>query len=163
MERSLQMREKATTNQELAESLFIVNRHAKTAPQPKHLYDIKKHTITKLLKENRAKKVGLHFSDHPKMSQQHSTLLIEVGGYYFHIPAHKKDFHSLEHLGKLDQSYRNPRPKRSLSKAKRTLYQYLQWETPYQKPAFTMHSSQQPSMLGERTVKPWNQRGRKRK
>lgn len=156
------MRNQTSSNQELAESLFIVNRHAKTAPQPKHLYEIKKHTINKLLQEDRAQKIGLHFSDHPKLSQQHSTLLIEVGGYYFHIPANKQDFDQLKHLGKVDQTFRNPKPKLSLSKAKRTLYHYLDWDYPKDKPTHTFQSRPQPSLLGQRTGGPWNQRRRKR-
>lgn len=155
------MKDNTLSNLELAESLFIVNRHAKTAPEPKHLYDIKKHTIDKLLKENRAKKVGLHFSDHPKFSQQHSTLLIEIGGYYFHVPAHKEDFQQLEHLGKVDQSYRNPKPKLSLSRAKRNLYQYLNWKQS-NKQAPALQTTAQPSMLGQPTGSPWNQRRRRR-
>lgn len=155
------MKERIISNRDLAESLFIVNRHAKTAPEPKHLYDIKKHTIEKLIKENRAKKIGLHFSEHPKLSQQHSTLLIEVGGYYFHIPANKEDFDQLKHLGKVDQSYRNPKPKLSLSKAKRTLYDFLDWEQPKSELSQPFQSTLQPSFLGERTVSPWNQRRRK--
>lgn len=154
------MKEHHTTNTELAESLFIVNRHAKTAPQPKHLYEIKKQTIHKLLHENRAKKVGLHFSDHPKLSKQHSTLLIEIGGYYFHIPADKKDFEELKHLGKVDQSYRNPKPKLSLSKAKRTLYRYLDWKEPNPQVS-TFQQTPQPSFLGQKTSGPWNQRRRR--
>ncbi|ELK44573.1 YkyB family protein [Halobacillus sp. ACCC02827] len=153
------MKETHLSNRELAESLFIVNRHAKTAPEPKHLYDIKKQTIEKLLQENRAKKVGLHFSDHPRFSQQHSTLLIEVGGYYFHVPAHKQDFDQLKHLGKVDQSYRNPKPKLSLSKAKRNLYHYLDWKMP-KKPMHAMQTTS-PSFLGQPTGGPWNQRRRR--
>ncbi|GGF12362.1 hypothetical protein GCM10010954_08830 [Halobacillus andaensis] len=149
------------TNRELAESLFIVNRHAKTAPQPKHLYDIKKQAISKLLKENKAKKVGLHFSEHPKFSKQHSTLLIEIGGYYFHIPAEKKDFDQLKHLGSVDQSYRNPKPKLSLSKAKRVLYDYLGWD--HKKVRTTSTSYQSPSsLLGQQNITPWNQRHKRR-
>ncbi|MFD2925340.1 YkyB family protein [Halobacillus naozhouensis] len=152
------MREKQLSNRELAESLFIVNRHAKTAPEPKHLYEIKKSTITKLLKERRAKKIGLHFSDHPKLSKQHSTLLIEVGGYYFHIPAEKKDFNQLKHLGKVDQSYRNPKPKLSLSRAKRTLYNYLGWDRDKASTSYSPSTHSNLSMLGQQHIAPWNQR-----
>ncbi|WP_079529674.1 YkyB family protein [Halobacillus hunanensis] len=152
------MREKQLSNREIAESLFIVNRHAKTAPEPKHLYEIKKSTITKLLKERRAKKIGLHFSDHPKLSKQHSTLLIEVGGYYFHIPAEKKDFNQLKHLGKVDQSYRNPKPKLSLSRAKRTLYNYLGWDHEKAPTSYSPSSHPNLSMLGQQHIAPWNQR-----
>ncbi|MFC7321388.1 YkyB family protein [Halobacillus campisalis] len=149
------------SNRELAESLFIVNRHAKTAPQPKHLYDIKKEAISKLLKENKAKKIGLHFSERPKYSKQHSTLLIEVGGYYFHVPAEKKDFDQLEHLGNIDQAYRNPKPKLSLSRAKKILYSYLGWNAKNHSPSPTSYQTS-PTMLGQQNITPWNQRHKRR-
>lgn len=113
---------------QIAKALFTINRHAKTAPEPQHLYHIKKETIHQLLAENRAKKVGLHFSNHPKLSNQHSTILISVDEYYFHILPEKRDFEELEHLGALDQNYRNPRTKMSLSHAKRIIYQYINWK-----------------------------------
>lgn len=113
---------------ELAQALYTINRHAKTAPEPKHLYFIKKEAIHKLLKENRATKVGLHFSDHPKFSNQHSTLLVKVDEFYFHVPPSKEDFKELKHLGSLDQNYRNPKSRMSLSQAKRIVYQYIDWK-----------------------------------
>lgn|SRR5690625_2805350 len=113
---------------EISKAIFTINRHAKTAPEPQHLYHIKKEAIDRLLAENRAKKVGLHFSNHPKLSNQHSTILISVGDYYFHILPEKQDFEELDHLGALDESYRNPRTKMSLSHAKRIIYQYIDWE-----------------------------------
>lgn len=113
---------------ELAQALYSINRHAKTAPEPQHLYYLKKEAINRLLKENRAKKVGLHFSDHPKFSNQHSTLLIKVDNYYFHVPPTKEDFKALEHLGSLDENYRNPQSKMSLSQAKRIVYRYIEWK-----------------------------------
>ncbi|WP_082234343.1 YkyB family protein [Halobacillus massiliensis] len=149
------------SNRELAESLFIVNRHAKTAPEPQHLYEIKKKAISKLLKENKAKKIGLHFSDHPKYSKQHSTLLIEVGGYYFHIPAEKKDFEQLEHLGSVDQSYRNPKPKLSLSRAKKILYSYLGWN-PQRTTVASGARPSPPTFLGQQNIAPWNQRQKRK-
>ena len=156
------MKEKhALTDQELAESLFIINRHAKTAPEPKELYDLKKQTIAKLLKENRAKKVGLHFSDHPKLSQQHSTLLIQIGNYYFHIPAQKKDFQQLRHLGKLDKDYRNPKPRLSLSRAKKNLYRYLDRKPAPSNNKSFQKSSYTSSYLGSMNFRPWNQRGKR--
>ncbi|WP_337017227.1 YkyB family protein [Oceanobacillus massiliensis] len=121
------------TIQNLAQAVFTINRHAKTAPEPQHLYQIKKDTICKLLKEKKAEKVGLHFSDHPKLSNQHSTLLVKVADYYFHIPPSKDDFKNLKHLGSLDQNYRNPQTKMSLSQAKRIVYQYIDWK-PEKKP-----------------------------
>ena|SRR5699024_5943011 len=111
--------------QELAKAIYTVNRHAKTAPEPKHLYYIKKEAIYKLIKEKRAIKIGLHFSDHPKFSNQHSTLLVKVDNFYFHIPPTKEDFQKLEHLGSLDQNFRNPIVRMSLSQAKRTVYKFI--------------------------------------
>ncbi|WP_047982167.1 YkyB family protein [Ornithinibacillus contaminans] len=136
---------------DLAKALYTVNRHAKTAPEPQHLYYIKKETIQRLLKEKRAKKVGLHFSDHPKRSNQHSTLLVKVADYYFHIPPTKDDFKELEHLGSLDQSFRNPQTKMSLSQAKKIIYQYIDWKPEKEKPMHKQHTSSYftPSSLGK--------------
>jgi|SRR5690625_94923 len=137
---------------EIAKALFTINRHAKTAPEPQHLYHIKKEAIDRLLAENRAKKVGLHFSNHPKLSNQHSTILISVGDYYFHILPEKQDFEQLDHLGALDEDYRNPRTKMSLSHAKKIIYQYIDWQ-PKRKPQTTQkqYSSTYftPSSLGK--------------
>ncbi|SHG24516.1 YkyB family protein [Ornithinibacillus halophilus] len=122
------MSQEAIPVSELAKAIYTVNRHAKTAPEPGHLYHIKKESINRLLQERRAKKVGLHFSDHPKFSNQHSTLLVKVDNYYFHIPPSKEDFQELEHLGTLDHDYRNPQTKMSLSQAKKLIYQYINWQ-----------------------------------
>lgn len=138
--------------QDIAQALFSINRHAKTAPEPQHLYSIKKEAIHKLISESRAKKIGLHFSDRPKRSNQHSTLLIKVDNYFFHIPPDKNDFKNLEHLGTLDENYRNPRSKMSLSQAKRIIYRYIDFKPKkkrsvkrkqYSSPYFT------PSSLGK--------------
>ncbi|WP_010530378.1 YkyB family protein [Lentibacillus jeotgali] len=134
---------------ELGKALFTINRHAKTAPDPKHLYYIKKESINRLLKENRAEKVGLHFSNNPRFSSQHSTLLVKVDKYFFHIPPTKDDFKELEHLGKLDQNYRNPPTKMSLSQAKKIVYRYIDWQ-PAKKPRKKYSSSYfTPSSLGK--------------
>src|SRR5690625_5854769 len=90
---------------ELAKAIYTINRHAKTAPEPQHLYHIKKETINRLLREKRAKKVGLHFSDHPKLSNQHSTSLIKVDNYYFHIPPTKEDFKEDRKSTRLNSSH----------------------------------------------------------
>ncbi|WP_026905956.1 YkyB family protein [Paucisalibacillus globulus] len=138
---------------DLARAIYTVNRHAKTAPDPKHLYFIKKETIQRLLKENRAKKIGLHFSEHPKLSNQHSTLLVQVDEYYFHIPPTKEDFQDLKHLGQLDQNFRNPQAKMSLSQAKKIIYQYIDWKPANKKPNKTRQqytsSYFTPSSLGK--------------
>ncbi|PXW92650.1 YkyB-like protein [Streptohalobacillus salinus] len=113
------------TSNELAKAIFIINRHAKTAPEPKELYQLKKQAIDKLIAEKRAKKIGLQFSEKPKLSRQHSTVLVKVGDFYFHIPPSKEDFNQIEHLGALDQNVRNPHVKMSLTQAKRMICKYL--------------------------------------
>ncbi|MCG3420338.1 YkyB family protein [Oceanobacillus jordanicus] len=135
---------------DIAKALYTVNRHAKTAPEPQHLYYIKKETINRLLNEKKANKVGLHFSEHPKFSNQHSTLLVKVDDYYFHIPPSKKDFQQLKHLGALDENYRNPQCKMSLSQAKKVIYEYIDWKP--QAPSTTTpkkSSYYTPSSLGK--------------
>lgn len=112
------------TVENLSQAIFIVNRHAKTAPDPRFLYRLKHDALQKLLKEGKAKKVGLHFSNNPKYSQQQSDVLIQCGEYSFHIPPTKKDFKELPHLGKLDKNIRNPKASLSLSEAKRLLAAY---------------------------------------
>ncbi|WP_075981100.1 YkyB family protein [Bacillus massilinigeriensis] len=112
------------TTENLSQAIFIVNRHAKTAPNPKYLYKLKHQALQKLLIEGKAKKVGLHFSANPKYSQQQSDVLIVCGEYSFHLPPSKNDFDSLPHLGKLDQYVRNPKSKLSLSQAKKLLISY---------------------------------------
>ncbi|WP_453997279.1 YkyB family protein [Bacillus nitroreducens] len=131
----------------LARAIFVVNRHAKTATNPKFLYLLKRKALEKLISEGKAKKEGLHFSRNPKNSQQQSDVLISAGDYYFHMPPTKEDFTHLPHLGKLNQTYRNPKTHLSLSLAKNLLQQYVGLEeknenvTPhkkrtYQKPVF---------------------------
>lgn len=110
--------------EELSHALFTVNRHAKTAPNPKFLYLLKKKTLEKLLEDGKAKKIGLHFSKNPKNSLQRSDLLVSVGEYYFHIPPQKSDFAELPHLGELNETYRNPKTNLPLSKAKLILQNY---------------------------------------
>lgn len=129
----------------LSQAIFIVNRHAKTAPNPKFLYKLKHDALQKLLKEGKARKVGLHFSNNPRLSQQQSDVLVDCGKYSFHLPPSKSDFENLPHLGKLDNNVRNPRAYLSLSDAKKLLSQYtgLKEEKPtptkkkrYEKPVF---------------------------
>lgn len=112
------------TIENLSQAVFIVNRHAKTATNPKFLYKLKQESLKKLIDEGKAKKVGLHFSDHPRNSQQQSDVLVECGKYTFHIPPTKSDFHDLPHLGKLDGSVRNPKSHLSLNAAKALLQSY---------------------------------------
>lgn len=109
----------------IATAIYTVNRHAKTAIDNKPLYELKKLTIDKLLAENKAKKVGLHFVRNPKHSQQQSSVLIQYADYYFHMIPVKEDFKILPHLGHLDDSYRNPIRKMNLKMAKQLLTEYI--------------------------------------
>ncbi|RSK29303.1 hypothetical protein EJF36_08125 [Bacillus sp. HMF5848] len=132
------------TPEDLAKAIFIVNRHAKTAPDPKFLYTLKRKALEKLLAEGKAKKEGLHFSRNPRNSQQQSDVLVSLGGFYFHMPPTKDDFSKLPHLGTLNNSYRNPKVHMSLSLAKSILIKYVGVEESkpqrrrptYQKPVF---------------------------
>lgn len=133
------------TIENLSQAIFIVNRHAKTAPNPKFLYKLKHDALQKLLKEGKAKKVGLHFSNNPKYSKQQSDVLVLCGEYSFHLPPSKQDFEHLPHLGKLDNNVRNPKAQLSLYEAKKLLSNYTgSREDPpnkaknkkYQKPVF---------------------------
>jgi hypothetical protein len=138
-----------TTIENLAQAVFIVNRHAKTAPNPKFLYKLKHEALKKLIEEGKAKKIGLHFSKNPRNSQQQSDVLVECGRYTFHIPPVKSDFSELPHLGKLDVGIRNPKTSLSLNQAKSVLQTYTgisevkppssnhkKGQLPYQKPVF---------------------------
>jgi hypothetical protein len=108
----------------LSQAIFTVNRHAKTAPNPKQLYTLKHEALKKLLREGKAKKVGLHFSQNPGNSQQRSDVLVVCDQYSFHIPPTKSDFVDLPHLGKLDDHIRNPKSTLSLNQAKKLLQSY---------------------------------------
>ncbi|MEI3604878.1 YkyB family protein [Pseudogracilibacillus sp. SE30717A] len=134
---------------EIAEAIYTVNRHAKTAPEPQHLYMIKKKAIDQLLEENKAEKIGLHFSNNPRLSNQHSTLLVKVANYYFHVPPSKDDFKKLKHLGSLDNDFRNPKTKMSLSYAKKIIYQYINWKSPKEINQKRVPSYYTPSSLGK--------------
>lgn len=127
------------TNENLSQAIFTVNRHAKTATNPKFLYKLKKAAIEKMIKEGKAVKLGLHFSENPKWSQQQSDVLVKCGNYSFHIPPSKQDFGELPHLGKLDYSSRNPKCRMPLHQAKQLLLFYtgIKDETPSAK-----HSNQ---------------------
>lgn len=112
------------TIENLSQAIFIVNRHAKTATNPKFLYKLKQETLKKLIEEGKAKKLGLHFSQNPRNSKQQSDVLVECGRYTFHIPPTKTDFLDLPHFGKLDERVRNPKATLSLNSAKALLQSY---------------------------------------
>ncbi|KMJ58438.1 hypothetical protein AB685_11160 [Bacillus sp. LL01] len=130
----------------LSRAIFTVNRHAKTAPDPKFLYTLKRKALEKLITEGKATKKGLHFSRNPKNSRQQSDVLVLAGEYYFHLPPTKEDFTDLPHLGELNDHYRNPKANMSLSVAKNLLQRYTNFhptdglkqpaKRQYQKPVF---------------------------
>ncbi|WP_342525969.1 YkyB family protein [Chryseomicrobium sp. FSL W7-1435] len=109
---------------QLAQALYTVNRHVKTAQDKKPLYQLKKDTLIKLIELGYAKKTGLHFSENPTRSKQHSTTLVEFDSYLFHLPSSPED-KKLPHLGKLDFDYSNPASKMSLQHAKKELESFL--------------------------------------
>ncbi len=115
----------ATSTDSLAQAIFIVNKHAKTALEPKNLYNLKRLALNKLLQEGRAKKLGLHFSDNPRFAAQQSDVIISCGAYIFHLPPTKEDFKNLPHLGNRSDCIRNPKAIMSLSKAKHLLQTYV--------------------------------------
>ena len=117
---------------DLTIAIYTVNRHAKTAPDNKELYELKKLALDKLLKAGYAKKIGLHFVDNPKFSKQHSTTLVSCGDFLFHMIPEKEDFKSLPHLGQQDQTSRNPQERMSLRVAKGLLEDFI--EIPQKKP-----------------------------
>lgn len=112
---------KSKTDAEIAQAIFTVNRHAKTASDNQYLYALKKEALNKMILQNRAQRIGLHFSKNPQKSQQQSSVLVKCGDYYFHMLPKKEDFESLEHLGHLDESFRNPASRMNLRSAKEIL------------------------------------------
>lgn len=121
----------------LSQAIYTVNRHAKTAPNPKYLYKLKQESLKKLIAEGKARKVGLHFSLNPKHSQQQSDVLVECGLYSFHIPPSKNDFTELPHLGKLDENRRNPKSFLSLQNARILLQNYTGLKEEVEKSPFS--------------------------
>lgn len=114
-----------TDEERIATAIYTVNRHAKTAIDNKFLYELKKLALHKMITENKAKKIGLHFVRNPKFSQQQSSVLIQCADYFFHVIPVKEDFKNLPHLGHLDDSYRNPVRKMNLRLAKQLLSDYI--------------------------------------
>jgi len=110
---------------QLAIAIYTVNRHAKTAPDNRQLYALKKMAIDKLLSSGIAEKIGLHFVDNPKFSKQHSTVLVRCDEFLFHTIPEKEDFNTLPHLGQQDPASRNPQERMSLKTARELLSKYV--------------------------------------
>lgn len=118
------------TLENIAKAIFVVNKHAKTAPSPKFLYLLKRRSLEKLIQNGQAKKIGLHFSRNPRNCQQISSVVVSCGDYLFHIPPMKQDFKDLPHLGNLNDHTRNPKTQLSLTLAKRLLMDFTGIEEP---------------------------------
>jgi len=119
----MKIRETHLSTITLAEAISVVNRHAKTAPNPKFLYQLKTEALKKMIKEKKAIKIGLHFSNNPKRCQQTSDVLIACEEFYFHLPPSKDDFKNLPHLGHRT-NHRNPKVMMSIKTAKQMLITY---------------------------------------
>ena len=109
------------SDSDIAQAIFTVNRHAKTAPDNHYLYALKKQALNMMIEQERAQKIGLHFSKNPQKSQQQSSVLVKCGNYYFHMLPKKEDFSSLDHLGHVDDTYRNAPSRMHLKVAKEIL------------------------------------------
>ena len=110
---------------QLTIAIYTVNRHAKTAPDNKELYELKKKALDKLISNGHATKIGLHFVENPKFSKQHSTTLVSCCDFLFHMIPEKEDFKSLPHLGQQDHASRNPQERMSLRVAKELLAKFI--------------------------------------
>ncbi|NYF24058.1 YkyB family protein [Sporosarcina sp. JAI121] len=111
---------------QLAIAIYTINRHAKTAPDNRQLYTLKKMAIDKLINSGSAEKIGLHFVDNPKFSKQHSTVLVRCDDFLFHTIPEKEDFNALPHLGQQDPTSRNPQERMSLKTAREILSNYVE-------------------------------------
>lgn len=109
----------------IAIAIYTVNRHAKTAPDNKNLYFLKKAALEKLIRSGDAVKIGLHFSENPKYSKQHSTTLVECKDFLFHMIPEKEDFKSLPHLGHQNHTSRNPQERMGLQTARNLLRKFV--------------------------------------
>lgn len=110
---------------QLAIAIYTINRHAKTAPDNKQLYTLKKMALDKLIQTGAAEKVGLHFVENPKFSKQHSALLVRCDDFLFHTIPDKEDFKTLPHLGQQDAASRNPQERMSLKTARDLLLAFV--------------------------------------
>lgn len=137
------------SNDLIGEAIFSVNRHAKTASDPKFLYRLKKEALQKMIREGTAKKVGLQFSNHPRLSFQQSDVLIKCGQYLFHMPPSKEDFQNLPHLGHLSDQVRNPSSRLSLSQAKKLLIDYTGLKEAVETPKVSKYTQPIFTRLGE--------------
>lgn len=110
---------------QIAIAVYTVNRHAKTATNNKELYHLKKIALEKLIRSGDAVKIGLHFSENPKFSKQHSTTLVQCLDFLFHMIPEKEDFNTLPHLGHQNHASRNPQERMGLHAARSLLNNFV--------------------------------------
>lgn len=117
----------------IAQSIYVINKRVKQVSDPNHLYKLKYDALTKLLKENKAKKLYLHRFN--RAHKLHASLTIPTNlnkifvvvtceNYYFHYPANNKDLKELKFREKI---YDNPNPPSDISyfTAKKNIINYL--------------------------------------
>ncbi|MCI1859854.1 MAG: hypothetical protein LKI80_17175 [Sporolactobacillus sp.] len=110
--------------QKIAQAIYVVNCHAKTATHPAKLYQLKHVALMKLIYEDQAKVIGLHrYSSRPTPRPRH-FVLVKCVNYYFHIMPERRDF---DVLGVVDgdPAYRNPKARMSLKTSRMILRSYL--------------------------------------
>jgi hypothetical protein len=110
--------------EQLAGAIYIINKHAKTAPDNEFLYKLKKAALMKMMADGIAEKVGLQSVPNPKFSRRQSAVLITCGEFHFHLPPTREEIKSLPHLGEPDPDYRNPKVRLGLKAAKHLLQDY---------------------------------------
>lgn len=128
----------------IAIAIYTVNRHAKTAPDNKELYHLKKVALEKLIQSGDATKIGLHFSENPKFSKQHSTTLVQCLDFLFHMIPEKEDFKTLPHLGHQNHSSRNPQERMGLHAARNLLNDFV---------GETRHTTHSPKKMIQKSTK----------
>jgi hypothetical protein len=76
-------------HQNIVQAIYIINRAAKMSRRSKTLYTLKRSALLKLLRENSAYVVGLHYYSSQRCSTPRYYLLICSHNYFFHlVPKH---------------------------------------------------------------------------
>jgi hypothetical protein len=117
----------------IAQAIYSVNRHVKTATDKRELYDLKSKALTKLIKIGHAQKIWLEYSTQSKNAKQNTVVLVKVGiktkgkPHYFHMLPEKEDFLSLKHkqIVGVQELLRNPKSSLSLKMAKEILVKFI--------------------------------------
>lgn len=111
----------------IAEAIYVVNCHAKTATHPKELYYLKKAALLKLLHEDHAEIMSLYRYSSQPVHRERCYILVRCANYYFHILPTTEDFDMLSIIDGSPE-YRNPKARISLKAAKVIIRSYLHSE-----------------------------------